>query len=70
MESEQSKGNERACVCRSSYRPLPVVSAQRTVQVNKPFLPLAAQRMSKRMAWVLVMAACAMGLAITKTFFR
>lgn len=39
-------------------------------QVNKPFLPLAAQRMSGRMAWALVLGACAMGLAITKLFFR
>jgi hypothetical protein len=39
-------------------------------QVNKPFLPLAAERMSGRMAWTLVMGACAMGLAITKYFFR
>jgi 4-hydroxybenzoate polyprenyltransferase len=38
--------------------------------VNKPFLPLAAQRMSGRMAWTLVLGACAMGLAITKLFFR
>ncbi len=38
-------------------------------KVNKPFLPLAAQRMSGKTAWVVVAAACAAGLGITKHFF-
>ena len=40
------------------------------LQVNKPFLPLAARRMSGQVAWALVVGACAMGLGITKRFFR
>jgi len=38
-------------------------------KVNKPFLPLAAQRMSGKAAWAVVVAACVGGLAITKTAF-
>lgn len=38
-------------------------------KVNKPFLPLAAQRMSGKSAWAVVLAACAGGLAITKSAF-
>ncbi|EWM30055.1 tocopherol polyprenyltransferase-like protein [Nannochloropsis gaditana] len=38
-------------------------------KVNKPFLPLAAQRMTGKAAWAVVLAAGAGGLAITKSFF-
>lgn len=38
-------------------------------RVNKPFLPLAASRMSGSTAWAVVVAACVGGLAITKHFF-
>lgn len=39
-------------------------------QVNKPFLPLAADRMSRGAAWALVVASCSLGLLITNFFFR
>lgn len=38
-------------------------------QVNKPFLPMAAGMLSPRLAWVIVAASAAGGVAIVKTFF-
>eukprot|EP00968_Pinguiococcus_pyrenoidosus_P009807 scaffold764_cov248-Pinguiococcus_pyrenoidosus.AAC.6 len=38
-------------------------------RINKPFLPVAAGEMSKRRAWVVVVASLVAGLAIVKTTF-
>ena len=38
--------------------------------VNKPFLPIAAGRISPRIAWGLVLGSGAVGLAIVKAFFN
>merc|ERR1719506_2960125 len=38
-------------------------------EVNKPFLPVAAGRISPRVAWALVLAAGAGGLAVVRATF-
>lgn len=38
-------------------------------KINKPFLPLAANEFSPRLAWILVLSSAAAGLAIVRLFF-